>query len=402
MPAAESALLALLAILFFGLVVPELFLRLKLPYVTSLILVGALLGPGGLGYVEPNPIIGFFGFLGFTFLMFLAGLESDLEGLKRSKRSIFTLALFNGGIPFLAGFLVGAAFSLGTVPSLVLGVIFMSSSVAIIIPTIKSAGLYEKPEGRIMAASIFVEDMASLLILAVLFQSVAPAGILPLPLYLAVLAASLAALWLLLPRLSSFFIKRTRLFRHAEHEDQTRLVLILLIATLVFFSWLGIHPILAAFLVGALLSTVITSRLIVEKVHTIGYGLFVPVFFFIIGMEMDLSILFRFDLANLLVIAVIVASVAGKAASGYFAARKIGFGRDLSGFFSIVSTPQLTTTLATAYAASSLGIIDRAVTTAVIALSVVTTLLAPVIIRFYADRKEMRLSERAEKEIHPA
>jgi len=394
MGAVENTLIVLLFILLFGLVVPELFLRLKLPYITSLLLIGSLLGPHGLGYIASNEVIEFFGFLGFTFLMLLAGLETNLHALQQSKSKIFTLAIANGLIPFILGFGVTLLFGQGVVAALLVGTIFISSSVAIIIPTIRSAGFYNKVEGQIMAAAIFMEDILSLFLLAIIFQSVDPITQLPLPLYFVVLILSVLSLKILIPKLTTYLFQRSGMFRHEAHEDQTRYVIILLMAVLIYFSYLGVHPIVGAFIVGVLLSGVTTSHVIFEKIHTLGYGLFVPVFFFIVGMEMDLSILFSFDTTNLFITLLILTFLIGKILSGYFGAKAIGFSKERARFFSIVSTPHLTTALAVTYAASSAGLIEKPLVTGIIVLSIVTTIFAPLILQAYEEYFDVQFRSR--------
>ena len=75
----EYTLLILLLILFLGILVPSLVRPLRFPFVSILFLISAIVGPHRLALTEGNVIIEFFGFLGFTFLMFMAGLETDLD-----------------------------------------------------------------------------------------------------------------------------------------------------------------------------------------------------------------------------------------------------------------------------------------------------------------------------------
>lgn len=382
----ENTLIILLVVLAAGLVVPELFMRLKVPYVTTLILIGAVMGPNGMGYVGQNPTIEFFGFLGFTFLMLMAGIETDIGALKKSRVGIAKMAFGNGVIPFLAGFVLCLLFGLNVTEALLVGTVFVSSSVAVIIPTIRSAGIFNKDEGRMMVAAVVVEDIASLFLMALIFQSIDPITSLPLPLYFSVLLISIVALWTLIPRVSSWFLAKGHIFNHEAHEDQTRFVLILLIGVLIYFSYLGVHPIVAAFLVGALLSGTVTSGNIYSKLHTLGYGLFVPVFFFIAGMEMDLKVFLNFDLTNVFILSLIAVFMLAKIGGGFLGARWAGLDTGRAEFFGIVSTPQLTTTLAVTYAASSAGLIESSVTTAIIALSVITTVFAPSFLRFHTKR----------------
>lgn len=389
MPLAESTLLVLLPILFFGLVAPELFRKLKLPYVTSLILVGSILGPHGLNFARSNDVVEFFGFLGFTFLMLMAGLETDVEALQHSKKKIATLSLANGLIPFVLGFLTMWAFGFGIWPSLVVGTVFVSSSVAIVIPTIRSYVFRREGEGQIMATSILVEDIASLFLLAIVFQSFSPTTDLPLPQYFVALIISVLFLRRIVPKLARKFFA-SKYAGETKHETQLRFVIVLLMAVLIFFSFLGVHPIIAAFLVGLLLSNVVTSTEVIHKLHTLGYGLFVPVFFFIVGMEMDLRMLISLDYTNLFILTLIAVFFVAKLVGGYVGGRLAGLSRSSSTFFGIVSLPQLTTTLAATYAAATVGIIDSSVVTAITLLSILTTFIAPYLLRVFAKRLGVR------------
>jgi|TARA_B100002003_G_scaffold251306_1_gene294212 Kef-type K+ transport system membrane component KefB len=103
MNGAEVTLIPLFIILLLGLIIPELFKKLRVPYVTCLILLGAILGPNGVNYVQSNEAIELFGFLGMTFLMFMAGLETDIGKLKKLKSKLVTMSLLNGIIPFIVG-----------------------------------------------------------------------------------------------------------------------------------------------------------------------------------------------------------------------------------------------------------------------------------------------------------
>jgi Kef-type K+ transport system membrane component KefB len=158
-------------------------------------------------------------------------------------------------------------------------------------------------------------------------------------------------------------------------------VIVILIAVLLYFSALGVHPILAAFLVGMLLADLVTSETILVKIETMGYGLFVPVFFFIVGMNMDLTIFTQFDVRNVLIISVVGGLILSKFLSGYVGGRIVKLNKRDSLMFGSVSTTQLTTTLAAAYAGSSLGLLDETLVTAVVTLSVVTNLLVPLLMR---------------------
>lgn len=381
--------IALLIILSIGLLGPEIFRRLKFPYFSSLILLGALLGANGVGVVESNETIEFFGFLGFTFLMFMAGLESNVKNLQQTSGRVAVLSILNVLIPLAAGIGLTRVFGYGWDAAIMTGIILSSSSVAIIFPSIRSAKFLKQEEGQMMINAVLMEDIFSLIALAVFLQIVSPVGDLELPMYFGIVFSAFVLLGFVLPKVARIILANPIFHRQDEHEEQLRFLIIILIAVLVLFSALNVHPILAAFFVGLLLSKVVTAPEIREKIHTLGYGLFVPVFFFIIGTEMDLSLFLQADVRNIFIIALIFTAILSKFISGYIAGRFVKLSNDHATVFGIVSTTQLTTTLAATFAGSTLGVLDTPLVTAIIILSIITTIFAPIVAQIFSDSHKM-------------
>ncbi|MDA1208601.1 MAG: cation:proton antiporter [bacterium] len=388
----HQTLLSLLLILSFGLIVPELFKRtMHLPFVTSLILIGSVLGPHGFDYIESNEVINFFGFLGFTFLMLMAGLETHVSEVKKSAGKICTLAVINASIPFAVGIGIGRFFGYSWLQSLLIGTIFISSSVAIIIPFVSAKG-FGSDVRKLMLPAFVIQDLFSMMMLASIFHAVSPMTRFSLPVYFFVLFISIAVLYITVPILANHFVGKKFLRRQKNlHEDELRFVLVLLIAVLLYFSALGVHPILAAFLVGILLADVVTSKSISTKIHTLGYGLFVPVFFFIVGMEMDMTIFAKFNLSNLLVLSIAAGLILSKFLSGFIAGSLIGLKPCRAALFGTVSMAQLTTTLAAAYAAAAVGLFDETLITAIVAMTIITNVLVPIGLQVILQKKYSRI-----------
>lgn len=381
MAAIESTLYVLLIILSFGLIVPELFQRLKIPFVTSLILIGSILGPHGINYIQSNEIINFLGFLGMTFLILMAGLETNLSKLNNLKHKILIMAGLNGLIPFLVGFILTYSYGYSFITSLLIGIIFISSSVAVVVPSLKSAGILKKNIGHLILSSVLITDIVSLALLSIVLQNVAPITKLPLPIYFFFLAASVVILFIYVPGIANYLLHKHG-FTKKHHENQLRFIIVLMMAVLTYFSVLGVQPILAAFIVGLTLSKVARSEKLYTKLYTLGYGFFVPIFFFIVGMEMNLKILFNLDPRNIILISLILGLILSKFLSGTLAGKILKLSERDSAIFGVSSIIQLTTTLAVAYAASSLKILDSLLVTTIIILSVITTITGPIILKF--------------------
>ncbi len=377
----EGTLLTLLLVLILGLVIPELFKRSRIPFLSVIILAGALFGPYGLNYVQADETISFFGFLGMAFLMFMAGLETDISQIYKEKKKIFIMAAINSVIPFLVGVSIVRLFGYDWLTSILIGVIFISSSVAIIVSSLKENKSISKDVSRLILSSVMVADILSLVALGLIFQTSSKITFLPLPLYFIVLVLSIFLLLKYIPIISKNLIKK-RFFYDYGYERRLRFVIIVLVAVLAYFSFLGTHPIIASFLAGLSLSGAIIyekSEILKSKIHAISYGLFIPIFFFVVGMDLDLSSFKSFDIKNLLMLSIILGLILSKIFSGYIAGRLVKLSKKNSALFGSISITQLTTTLAVTYTASAGGLLDSILVSSIIILAIITTILGPIL-----------------------
>jgi len=125
-------------ILMAALLSTEVAQRFKVPWVVALILGGVAIGPFGLQLFQTTDTINFLAEIGLVFLMFIAGLEIRLSVFADLGKEIVVFSLLNGGIPMAVGVLIGQLFGYSLIASLLLGIIFVSSSVAIIVPALEN------------------------------------------------------------------------------------------------------------------------------------------------------------------------------------------------------------------------------------------------------------------------
>lgn len=365
-------------ILLVSVLFSSAFRKFHLPWVLALIAAGMVVGPHGLELVELNPAIIFMGDVGLIFLMFMAGLETNLSSFKEFGKGIVFIALTNGLIPLLVGFLIGELFGFSTVSSLLLGIIFMSSSVAVIIPALEESGLMQKKLGRVIVASTVIVDVVSLVLLSILLQTLKPITDLPLLSFYFILVIIVIAFGYGLPRIRSLFPHKKD--EKDLFESEVRIIFLMLIGTVVTFEFLGLHPIIAGFFSGLVLSDSIRSEILLEKLRTISFGLFIPVFFVIVGFTTDLSVLVNMG-AVVLTMTILVGSLTSKYWSGWLGARLAGFTRREAGIVGIATTPQLSTTLAVVYTAITYDLLNKDILTAIVFLSIVSTVIAPFFLR---------------------
>ena len=356
-----------------------------MPWVIALIIAGMIVGPFGLGVFHSNETIDFMGQIGLIFLMFMAGLETKLSTFSKLKNNIGILAIANGLIPFGVGLFVGLAFDMPLQSALLLGIIYISSSVAVIIPSLESNGLLHTPLGKSIISATIVEDIASLLMLSVFLQTVNPTTSLPLPLFYLLLVIVLFFLRIALPKVRSLFIQKTK-DKADIFQQELRVILVILIGTVVSFELLGLHSLIAGFFAGLVLSDSIKSDILIEKLRTISYGLFIPVFFVIIGTQTDIFVFSKAGSSILLVLVVVISSILAKLVSGYLGGRAAKFTKKESLVIGVATTAQLSTTLAVVFTGVELGILSEELSIAMVILSIVTIFIAPLAINKFSKQ----------------
>jgi CPA2 family monovalent cation:H+ antiporter-2 len=271
------------------------------------------------------------------------------------------------------------AFGYTDISAILLATIFVSSSIAIVVPSMESSGLVATHLGKGILSSTIIDDIVSLVILSLVLQTVDPTANLPLPLFYLLLVFILIALRFIIPRVRKFFFiireKGTDIF-----EFDVRATLVILLGVVVLFQLLGLHAIIAGFFAGLVLSDSIQSEQFTEKIRSISYGFFIPVFFIVVGATVNLGLIFESTAVAVLTITLILGSSCAKFLGGFIAARVVGFDGVESTLFGVATLPQLSTTLAVTFTAFELGLIDDKLVSALVVLSLVTSFFGPLAI----------------------
>jgi Kef-type K+ transport system membrane component KefB len=374
-----TELLPFFIVLFAGLFFSELFSKLHLPWVVALIVAGLFIGPSGFGLVETNATIDFIGEIGLVFLMFMAGLETRFPSLEKIKQNLGKLTFLNGFIPFVIGALIGYLFGYGLTASFLIGIIFVSSSVAVIIPSLQQNGLMNTKVGKTIVGTTVVQDILSLILLSVVLQSAAPVTKLPLPLFYLFLFIVIGIMRFLIPRvrkLLAFLSKNTQQMFQSDFQ----ILFVILLGTVLIFELLGLHPIIAGFFAGMVLSHETQNEKLKEKLRAVSYGIFIPVFFIVVGSRTDLTVFSQVSGVLWFVLAIALGSPIAKYVSGYLGAKASGFKNNEAKLIGVATIPSLSTTLATAFAGFELGYLDEKLITALVFLSIISTLVSPLLV----------------------
>ena len=183
-----------------------------------------------------------------------------------------------------------------------------------------------------------------------------------------------------LPRVRAFFPAKKD--ENDLFESEVRVVFALLLGTVITFAALGLHPIIAGFLTGLMLSDSITSKLLIDKIRTIGYGIFIPIFFVVVGAETDVRVFAENADALILTLILLFGSVGSKFFSGFWGARFDGFSLRDCVIAGTATTPQLSTALAVVITAVELDLVPSSLSNAMVILSIVTTFCAPLFLKY--------------------
>jgi len=234
----------------------------------------------------------------------------------------------------------------------------MSSSVAVVIPALESTRVIKTKLGQSIVTATMIEDVTSLVLLSILLQNTNPIANIPLPIFYVLLLIILFLLRWAILKLKKYYSSRIK----DRFEGEFRLVLAILIGTVIIFELLGLHPIIAGFFAGFVLADSISTMkgaVLREKLHAISYGLFIPIFFIIVGYKTDISIFSQAGEAVNLALFVIIGSVFAKFISGFLGAKISKFNNSESLFAGAATIPQLSTTLAVAFTGLEFNILDE-------------------------------------------
>jgi Kef-type K+ transport system membrane component KefB len=293
-----SSILVIAAVAFLAPVLVNLAPRLRLPAVALEIVIGIVVGPAGLGWLELDLPVTVLSLIGLAFLLFLAGLEIDPV---RLRGRVGTISLAFGLSLVLA---LGAAFAFQPVEEirnpLFVAIILASTSLGLIVPVVRDAGEIDTEFGQVVLAAASLAEFGTILLVS-LFFSTSPSGssgsgakvVLLVGFALLVVLVGLA----MVEAGRSLRVSATlRALEDTSAQLGVRIAILLLVGFVALAGELGIETILGAFIAGALLRVVdpeahLTHVEFRRKVEAIGYGFLIPMFFVSSGARFDVDAL---------------------------------------------------------------------------------------------------------------
>jgi len=305
----------LVVILFATLIGGQFSARLKLPAVVGELLAGIIIGPAVFNLVQPSGIIKVLSDIGVIFLMFLAGLDSDIKTLKKLLRPSVLVAAFGMIVPIVTAYATGIFFNFSQVESLFLGLTFSATSVSISVAVLQEMGRLKGKEGMTILGAAVADDLLSILLLSIVsgLTGVSEQGSSMGKNFIVSLFIQ-AAFLILLVFLSVYVIPRliglSQRLTLPVPETLVAMIIVLL------SSWgaekVGLSNVIGAFFAGLALNHTSAQKTLKKNFTVISYSSFIPVFFVSIGLDMSIKgILHDFILFIVLVIGGVFSKLVG-------------------------------------------------------------------------------------------
>ena len=268
---------------------PIIFERLKIPHIIGMILAGVLVGEHGLGILARDSSFELFGKVGIYYIMFLAGLEMNMEGFKRIRVKATVLGLLTFAIPMTIGIAVNTTLLGYALAASVLLACMYASHTLIAYPIVTRYGVRRQRSVSIAVGATAVTDTLTLLTLAMvsgMYKGDLPKFFL---LWMILKVGILSAVIVFgLPRLGRWFFRR-----YSDNVVQYIFVLAMVFLGAGLMELIGMEGILGAFVVGLVLNRLIPHvSPLMSHLEFVGNALFIPYFLIGVGMMINLNVLF--------------------------------------------------------------------------------------------------------------
>jgi Kef-type K+ transport system membrane component KefB len=383
--AASSGIAELLTDLFVVLLAAklgdELFKRLRQPTIVGEILAGVLVGPAVFGLVEPNEVLEVFAELGVVFLLFWVGLETRLSDLREVGRTAVSVGLLGVAVPFAGGVALGVALGYSTPTALFLGAALVATSVGITSAVLIELGVLERRTSRTILGAAIVDDILALLLVAVAAGVAAEGGV---DIGAIAITAGIAVAFVAFVGLGGTqLLARRPALLHAPRFSESPLLpaVIICLGLAAFSAQIGLAAIIGAFLAGMVVAETRDQHPIEEEVAPL-YAFFPPFFFAFIGLELSLAA-FTDPGTVALLAGVTVLAIVTKFAGAYLGARSMGHAE--ATFVGVGMIPRGEVGIIVAGIGNATGTIGAELFAVIVAMSVLTTLLVPPVLRRLAQ-----------------
>ena len=372
--------------------------RIKLPQVVGALLAGIIIGPGVLNLVVESEFIMQLSEIGVIFLMFIAGLETDIDALKKQGKACFTIAILGVLIPFALG--LGTTYLFGKfgmqdvvgdsnlfLESVFVGVILTATSVSITVETLREMGKLNSNVGNALLGAAIIDDILGIIALSVV-SSFADTSVqvsvilLKIVLYFVVMAVVSFVLYKIL---KNWFMDK-------ENFKRQVIAVIGLCLLLAYISeeYFGVADITGAFVTGLIISAVgLKKEKIMFAVDDLSYAFLSPIFFASIGLKLVLPKMIIVAFAVVLSIVAIISKLWGCA----LGAKMFKFSNKESLQIGAGMVSRGEVALIVANKGVKLGIISNVIFAPILIVVIITTIIAPILLKLAFKEDKAKAGE---------
>ena len=272
--------------------------RFQMPQVVGALLAGLLLGPACLGILEETDFITECSKIGVIVLMFSAGLETDIKGLKKCGLAAFVIAILGVLVPLGGGYLIAYIFNGKLIPSdatssvffqnIFIGVILTATSVSITVETLKELGKLNCPAGNAIMGAAIIDDILGIIALTVITSVGDPKS----DVSVGTVLIKIVLFFALAGVVGYIFYRLFKVWTEHSLNDKRRFVIIAFVFCLLMSYiaevYFGVADITGAYLAGLVISQPQRKEYMEARVGPLSYIMLSPIFFASIGIKVVL------------------------------------------------------------------------------------------------------------------
>ena len=301
-------------VLLIVLFAPIIMSKLRIPHIIGMVLAGVLIGKHGLDVLERDESFELFGLVGLYYIMFLAGLEMDMESVKKNSRRFVVFGLLTCFVPLVLTYVMSVTLlNYSSKASFLLGCI-MASNTLIAYPIVGRYGLQRNSSVMLSVGSSMISLFLALVMLAGLAATFSDnSGWLFWLFFVLKLALFIAGSLFVIPRLTRFFLRR-----YSDQVMQYIFVMAVMFLSAALSAAIGLEGIFGAFFSGLILNRYIPKvSPLMNRIEFIGNALFIPYFLIGVGMLINLRTLTEGPQMWLIVALIAFFGTFGKALAAY-------------------------------------------------------------------------------------
>lgn len=290
--------------------------KLRIPHIIGMVLAGVAVGRYGLNILVRDDSFELFGKVGLYYIMFLASLEMDIEGVRRNKGRFGVFGLLTFAVPSVMTYVACiTVLHYSVLASLLLGCI-MASNTLIAYPIVGRYGLQRKPSVTLSVGSSMISLLMALVSLAAIVAAYGGnTGVMFWLWFVGKFVGYCVLMAVLIPRLARWFLRR-----YSDAVMQFIFVMSMLFMSAALSEAVGLEGIFGAFVAGLILNRFIPHvSPLMNRIEFIGNALFIPYFLIGVGMLINLRLLFAGGGIVGVVIMIVVFGTVGKAVAAYLA-----------------------------------------------------------------------------------